>query len=171
MTDRAETGLNERRSWSGRKEQNGSPHSAFLCSCFALSFFISLPHFQDERYIQWSLLLNEHCQELRPMERSVQFLLQQELPELWSTFKSCLKKKWKYPSLQFGRKSQVYRLLFHEFADHLFLSPHKVCSLLSVAVTRRCLAPKAIFLSSGSFLNEQDLQGSRSQWTLAPIPV
>lgn len=50
MTDRAETGLNERRSWSGKKEQNGSPHSAFLCSCFAFILYLSAPFPRLEVY-------------------------------------------------------------------------------------------------------------------------
>lgn len=62
-------------------------------------------------------------------------------------FSKLPEEKCKYPSLQSERKSLVYRRLFHEFADHRFLSPHKFCSPPSVAVTWWWyLAPEAIFI-------------------------
>lgn len=67
--------------------------------------------------------------------------------------------KCRYSSLQFGRKSQMYRLLFHEFAITFFFALSS--SVLSLAVTWWYLAPEAIFIlrecldsKIGSFLND-----------------
>lgn len=99
--------------WSGINGQNGSHHSAFLCSCFAPSFFlIFLPNFQGlEGYTvmtatYWTLSGTKACGEVSTfpsLARDTRSVI-----HFWNLPEG----KYKYPSLTLEANPRCTRCFF-----------------------------------------------------------